>query len=75
MVVGYSEESIHEANYIAEIAEHVDFVPVNVKTDDLKSSINVVKDVPLRIEGEQSATRLVLKNQTLNTEDVYKRQA
>ncbi len=61
-VVGYSEESIHEANYIAEIAEHVDFVPVNVKTDDLKSSINVVKDMPLRIEGEQSATRLVLKN-------------
>lgn len=71
VVVGYSEESIHEANYIAEIAEHVDFVPVNVKTDDLKSSINVVKDVPLRIEGEQSATRLVLKNQTLNTDGIF----
>ena len=71
VVVGYSEESIHEANYIAEIAEHVDFVPVNVKTDDLKSSINIVKDVPLRIEGEQSATRLVLKNQTLNTDGIF----
>ncbi len=71
IVVGYSEESIHEANYIAEIADIVTFVPVNVKTDELDSKIKIVKDIPLRIEGEQSATRLVLKNQTLEADGMF----
>lgn len=71
IVVGYCEESIHEANYIAEIAAEVLFVPVNLNTDQLDSKITLVKGIPLSIEGERSATRLVLKDQTLECDGLF----
>lgn len=71
IVVGYSEESIHEANYIAEIAAHVIFVPMNLATEELDPKIEIVKGIPRSIEGEKSATTLVLKDQTLECDGLF----
>lgn len=71
IVVGYSEESIHEANYIAEIAAHVIFVPMNLATEELDPKIEIVKGIPKSIEGEKSATTLVLKDQTLECDGLF----
>ena len=71
IVVGYSEESIDEANYINEIAEHVVFIPMNIKTDALNKDIEIIKGAPLSIEGEASATSLILRDQSVSCDGIF----
>lgn len=71
VVVGYSEESIHEANYLSEIAAKVTFIPVRVGVDGLNESIEIMKSSPLKIEGEQTASKLILKEGEITFDGLF----
>lgn len=70
-IVGYNEEGEHEANFVAEIAAKVYYLPMNYQPTILHDSIEVVKDRPMKIEGSPYVESLVCKNTTLLVDGVF----
>ncbi|MGL5540432.1 MAG: NAD(P)/FAD-dependent oxidoreductase [Erysipelotrichaceae bacterium] len=70
-IIGYNEEGEHEANFVAEIVNKVYYIPVNSTPSILHESVEVVKDVPLKIEGEQYVTGLQLRGSHLAVDGVF----
>lgn len=70
-VLGYTEESVHEANYLAEIAAKVFYVPVK-KTEILpKDPVEVVEGKVTGVEGDTVVRRLLLEQGLLEVDGVF----
>lgn len=52
-VIGYGKEAEHEAIYLAEVVEKVSYFPMGKEAPQLPDNIQVVRERPLAIEGEQ----------------------
>ncbi|MEF9933878.1 MAG: NAD(P)/FAD-dependent oxidoreductase [Clostridium sp.] len=71
-VIGYNEESCHEANFLSEICEKVYFVPqTNTSSFKFNDNIEIVKDVPLKFEGSMKAETLTLKSSTIECDGYF----
>ena len=70
-IVGYSKESIEEANYISELASKVYFVPMLKEEYTLNDNIEVVKDMPVKIEGGMKAEKLILKEREIESDGIF----
>lgn len=70
-IIGYNKESIEEANYVSELASKVYFIPMFKEEYNLKENIEVVKDKPVEIVGENQVKKLVLQNVELETDGVF----
>lgn len=71
IVIGGSQESILEANYLNELADHVYFVPLAIDINGLDESIEIIKDFPQRIEEMERQKLLVMKNSTLKADGIF----
>lgn len=71
VVVGYNEESVEEANFIAERASSTVFVNRLGRPVELAAGIREVNDVPVELVGEEKAQKLVLKNETLEADGFF----
>ena len=63
-VIGYNEEAVKEAEYLAEIAGQVYFFPMG-KIVDLKnvlSNIQIINETPLEIKGDLKVCELLTKD-------------
>lgn len=70
-IIGYNKESIEEANYVSELASKVYFIPMFKEEYNLKENIEVVKDKPVEIVGENQVKKLALQNIELETDGVF----
>jgi thioredoxin reductase (NADPH) len=70
-VIGYNEESVEEANFISEIVGKTYFVPMFGGEYKLNSSIEIVKGVPVDIQGTDKVNKLVLKGREIDTDAVF----
>jgi thioredoxin reductase (NADPH) len=70
-VLGYSEEAIIEANFLAEVAAKVFFIPVTSGVVGLAEGIETVQAKPAEIAGTRKAERLVLTDRVLEVDGVY----
>lgn len=70
-IIAYNKHEESEANYVAELAEKVYYVPMYKEALDLNPSIEVIKDIPKEIHGEHHVNKLVLKNNELQTDAVF----
>lgn len=70
-IIGYNKESIEEANYVSELASKVYFIPMFKEEYNLKENIQVVKDKPVEIVGENQVKKLALQNIELETDGVF----
>lgn len=70
-IISYSEEGIKDAEYVSEIARKVNYIPMHKENYRLSSKINIVKDRPIKIIGNNKVEKLVLKGITLNTDGVF----
>jgi thioredoxin reductase (NADPH) len=70
-VVGYTEESVHEANYVAEIAAKVYFIPVGKLQTKPGSLVEVVNGKPLEIAGTGRVEALILQDARLEADGVF----
>ncbi len=70
-IVGYTDEAVHEANYTAEIAAKVYYIPAK-KTKQLPgSAVEVVSDKVVEILGENKVSAIALKERTLEVDGVF----
>lgn len=70
-VIGYNKEAEEEANYVSELASKLYYVPMYNSSYDLKENIEVIKDRPVEITGDEKVRKLVLKTTELDTDAVF----
>lgn len=70
-VIGYNKDSVEESNFISEIVGKVYFVPRFEGYQNLNKDINVIKGIPVSVEGDQFVNKLVLKDKEIETDGVF----
>ena len=70
-IVGYNKEAEEEANYVSELASKLYYIPMYKEELNLNPSITVVRDIPLEIQGEDRVTKLIMKNNTIETDGIF----
>lgn len=71
-IIGYNREAEEEANYVSELAEKIFYVPMYKAEYNLKrGNIEILKDKPLEIQGDDRVRNVILKNETIDTDGVF----
>lgn len=70
-IIGYNKESMEEANYVSELAAKVYFIPMFKDEYKLKKNIEVIKDKPVEIVGDNLVKKLLLQNNELQTDGIF----
>ena len=70
-VIAYNKHEEAEANFIAQVASKVYYVPMYKEDVEVDSSIEIVKDTPVEIVGDKLVQKLVLKNREIETDGVF----
>ena len=71
IVIGYNKDSVEESNFISEIVGKVYFVPRFEGYQNLNKDIEIVKGIPVSVEGDQFVNKLVLKDKEIETDGVF----
>lgn len=70
-IISSIEEGEEEANYVNELAEKVYYLPLYNKEYKLNEEIEVIKDKPVEIIGEDKVSKLILKENELDIDGVF----
>lgn len=70
-IIADSKKEEEEANFISSIASKVYYIPTYKDEVEVDSSIEVVKDTPVEIIGEDKVEKLVLKNREIETDGLF----
>lgn len=70
-VVGYGDEAVHEANFTAELAAKLFYIPAAKHGATLSAQIETVEGKVLEIAGESKVESLVLQDRTLKVDGVF----
>ena len=70
-IISYNKHDEAEANYVSDLASKVYYVPMYKDPVELKPSIEIIKDIPLEIKGENKVNRLVMKNNEIETDGLF----
>ncbi|MDP4143662.1 MAG: NAD(P)/FAD-dependent oxidoreductase [Bacillota bacterium] len=70
-IIGHNREAEEEANYVSELAAKVYYVPMYETNYELNSNIDIIKDKPIEIVGEDMVNKIVLKSTEIDTDGVF----
>jgi len=70
-IIAYNKHEEAEANYVSALASKVYYIPMYKDPVDVHPSIEVIRDIPLSIQGEHSVKKLVMKNNELETDGLF----
>lgn len=70
-IIAYSKKEENEANYVSTIASKVYYIPMYSEKAEVNSNIEVIKQIPKKIEGKDRVERLILKDTIIETEGVF----
>lgn len=70
-IVGYNKEAEEDANYVSELAAKVYYVPMYKGEYNLRSEIQIMQDKPVEIQGESFVSKLILKENEIDTDGVF----
>ena len=70
-IISYNKHEESEANFIANIASKVYYIPMYNEEVEVDSSIEIIKDTPLEIIGDKKVNKLILKNSEIDTDGVF----
>lgn len=70
-IIAYNKHEEAEANFIASVASRVYYIPMYKEEVEVDSSIEIVKDIPVEIQGTQLVDKLVLKNREIETDGIF----
>lgn len=70
-IIAYSKKEEEEANFIATLASKVYYIPMYKEQVEVESSIEVINDTPISIEGTDKVERLILKNGEIITDGLF----
>lgn len=70
-IIAYSKKEEEEANFIATLASKVYYIPMYKEQVEVDSSIEVINDTPISIEGTDKVEKLILKNGEIITDGLF----
>lgn len=70
-IIGYNKKAEEEANYVSELASKVYYIPMYKEKLRLNKGIDIINDKPKEITGDDVVKKLVLENQTIETDGVF----
>ena len=70
-IIAYNKHEEAEANFLAQVASKVYYVPMYKEEVDVDESIEIIKDIPVEIVGEQFVKKLILKNNQIETDGLF----
>lgn len=70
-VIGYNNESIEETKFLSEVCKKVYFVPLLKEEYKLPENVEIIKDTPIRFEGDMGAKKLILKNSSIAADGFF----
>lgn len=70
-IVAYTKEAESEANYVSELVSKLYYVPMYREEVEVNTNIEIVKDIPLEILGDDKVEKLQLKNSEIVTDAVF----
>lgn len=70
-IIAYSKKEEEEANFIATLASKVYYIPMYKEQVEVESSIEVINDTPINIEGTDKVEKLILKNGEIITDGLF----
>lgn len=70
-IIAYNKHEEAEADYVADLASKVTYIPMYKEEVEVKESIEVIRDIPVEIVGENMVEKLILKNTEINTAAVF----
>lgn len=70
-ILGYNDESVHEADFVSGIAETVYYIPMKKTKAAPNDKVKIIEEIPLEILGENKVTGLKLEAYTLETNGVF----
>ncbi|MCX7884920.1 MAG: NAD(P)/FAD-dependent oxidoreductase [Caloramator sp.] len=70
-VIGYNKESIEETKFLSEVCKKVFFIPTVNEDFNFSNNVEIIKDIPLKFEGDFTAKKLVLKNTKIEADGFF----
>jgi len=70
-IISYNKHEESEANFIAQVASKVYYIPMYKEEVAVDSSIEVIKDTPVEIVGEKFVEKLALKDREIETDGIF----
>jgi thioredoxin reductase (NADPH) len=70
-IVAYTKEAENEANYVSELVSKLYYVPLYRETIEVNNNIEIVKDSPVEIMGNEKVEKLQLNNSEILTDAVF----
>lgn len=70
-IIAYNKHEESEANFIAQVASKVYYIPMYKEEVEVDSSIEVIKDTPVEIVGDKLVEKLVLKDREIETDGIF----
>lgn len=70
-VIGYNKEAESDADYLSEIASKVYYVPMYKEPYSISSKVEIVRDTPLEIAGNDMAQMLILRSRRINADGIF----
>lgn len=70
-IIAFSKKEEAEADYMSEIAKKVYYIPMYKDEINVSEKVCVIEDLPVAIEGNMKAEKLILKEQVLNVDGIF----
>ncbi|MCC3868875.1 NAD(P)/FAD-dependent oxidoreductase [Terrisporobacter mayombei] len=70
-IIAYNKHEESEANFIAQVASKVYYIPMYKEEVEVDSSIEIIKDTPVEIVGDKLVEKLVLKDREIETDGIF----
>lgn len=70
-IVAYSKHEEAEANFMAELASKVYYIPLYKEEVEVDSSIEIVKGKPISIEGDMKVRKLTMEDREIETDGLF----
>ena len=70
-ILAYNKHEEEEANFIGTIASKVYYIPMYKEEVQVDSSIEIIRDIPVEIIGEDKVSKLKLKNSEIDTDGIF----
>ena len=71
IAISYNKSFESEANYVNELAGKLYYVPLYEGKDKLNSTIEIINEKPIEIQGGDRVTKLIFANRTVDTEGIF----
>ncbi len=70
-IIGHNKEAEEEANYVSELASKLYYIPMYRSDYKLNPSIEIVKDKPVEVIGQDKVQKLLLSSGEIVTEGIF----